>query len=121
MKKQSLFFKMKKENLKNSINNSLPSLHAKDINQVSNKTICIIGFDHEYKQNFVDNLFQQNKYISDFIAASNNTLADHIYIICIKPLKKNASLYQAEIKISTKLRSLLKNHGDFDIALFKIE
>ena len=101
-----------KENLKNSINNSLPSLHAKDINQASNKTICIVGFDHKYKENFVDSLFKQNKYISDFVAASNKTLADHIHIISIKPLKNNASLYQAEIKISTKLHSLLKNHGD---------
>ena len=58
-----------KENLKNSINNSLPSLHAKDINQASNKTICIVGFDHEYKEDFVDSLFKQNKYISDFVAA----------------------------------------------------
>ena len=98
--------KNEKENL-NSINNSF---HAKDINQASNKTNCIVEFDHEYKENFVDSLFQQN-YISDFIAASNNTLADHIHIISIKPLKNNASLYQAEIKISTKLRSLLKNHG----------
>ena len=81
-----------KENLKNSINNSLPSSHDKDINQASNKTICIVGFDHEYKENFVDSLFKQNKYISDFVAASNNTLADHIHIISIKPLKNNASL-----------------------------
>ena len=30
----------------------------------------------------------------------------------MKPLKNNASLYQAETKISTKLPSLLKNYGD---------
>ena len=41
--------KKKKKTSKNSIHNSLPSLDAKDINQASNKTICIVGFDHEYK------------------------------------------------------------------------
>ena len=73
-------------------------MHAKDINQTSNKTIYIVGFDHEYKENFVDSLFKQNKYISDFVAASNNTLADHIHIISIKPLKNNASLSKQKLK-----------------------
>ena len=51
--KTIIVFQNEKENLKNSINNSLPSLHAMDINQAKeiNKTICIVGFDHEYKKN----------------------------------------------------------------------
>ena len=74
------------------MNNSFSSLHAKDTNQVNNKTICIVGFDHEYEENFVDCFFQQNKYIFDFIATSNNTLVDHIHIISIKLLKNNKKL-----------------------------
>ena len=98
--------------LKSKISSVIPTLLIKAVGNL-NKSMVVAGFNRNYTEgNIVDTLVDHNGFISSFLALKSSTSDDHIAVINVKPLKKEPSLSQVYLKVSSELRKLIVEHGD---------
>ena len=104
---------MQRNMLESEIKAHLPNVAAKPVNSL-NRTIAVVGFSTKYdKNNIVSTILKQNDFVNDFIKFKANGITDsHIELVNVTPLKNNSLLHQAVLRISSDLRSCLKNRSD---------
>lgn len=106
-----------RDNLRSKIATAIPTLPLKSVNSM-NKTIVVAGFNDNYgENNVVDALVRHNDMISSFLALKSNAvdrsvIDNNITLVNVKPLKNNPLLFQAILKISSDMRSLISRNGD---------
>ena len=75
--------------------------------------ISVVGnpsqFDKDNKDNFKEVLLKQNPAISGLVRDVENTMFE---ILVIKPVRNNANVNQAIIRICDNIRNKIKNMGD---------
>ena len=96
------------------IQNSLPDVGVKSLNNFLNHSVAVVGFNPTYNSsNILDVILKQNDFVRDFIKLKGNGKNEnHIKLLHVKPLKNNPNLSQAVFKVSASLRSLLKTKHD---------
>lgn len=100
--------------LEAKIQEALPEVGVKSLNNFLKTSIAVVGFSPTYdSSNILEMILKQNEFVKNFIDLKGDGKAEnHIKLLNIKPLKKNASLSQAVFKVSAQLRSLLKSKRD---------
>ena len=99
--------------LESEIKQNLPDVSVNAVNSLS-KTIAVVGFSSKYNaSNIVPTILKQNNFVDDFIKLkSNGNIANHMQLVNVTPLKNNGTLHQAVLRVSSQLRSFLKNQED---------
>ena len=106
-----------RDDLKSKIESNIPSIPIKSVGNLS-RTIVVAGFNKHYDEdNILSSLLDHNSYLSDFIALkspnSDQSKADnHIAVINVKPLKRDANLSQVILRVSSELRDLIHKNRD---------
>ena len=100
--------------LEAKIQQALPHVGVKTLNNFLNTSIAVVGFSPTYDEsNIVDVILKQNDFVNNFIRLKGNGKTEsHIKLLNIKPLRNNENLSQAVFKVSAALRSLLKSKND---------
>ena len=77
------------------------------------KTIVVVGYNPSYNDSIISSILKQNKFIADFLSLkSNNNIENHMKLIKFVPLKTNGHLSQAILRVSSAMKSLLRQRND---------
>ena len=100
--------------LEAKIQNSLPDVGVKSLNNFLNHSVAVVGFNPTYNSsNILDVILKQNDFVRDFIKLKGyGKNENHNKLLNVKPLKNNPNLSQAVFKVSASLRFLLKTKHD---------
>ena len=99
-----------RNSLKTHVEGAVPGIATKSSDNCK-FTVAVVGFDDDSSSSgIVRTLVDQNYFLKAFFATES--VEDHIKYVDTKPLRNNADLFQATLKISKKLRMQLKKHSD---------
>ena len=100
--------------LEAKIQEALPDIGVKSLNNFLNNTIAVVGFNPTYDDsNILDVILKQNDFVMNFIKLKGNGKEEnHIKLLNVNPLNNKPHLSQAVFKVSPALRSLLKRKND---------